>query len=330
MTAQKDVDVVSVGHSLVDLRFTVDRFASPDEEADILEQSTGPGGSAVNVALIVSKLGGKAAIITKVGLDHFGRQVVEELLKHRVDISGLRIGFGSTGFSVLMIDKEGNLILYGYKGCAEKLEPDEIDEKVLAKASFVHIASLRPDTSLRAAVRAKELGVAVSWDPGRRLSLAGLKALRGLIKFIDLVELNTRECANLTGLRDPVACASEIQKVGPTTVIVKMGPLGLYALSDDFTGYMPAFKVDIVRDSTGSGDAFAAALLLRLSKGERLRDALIYAQAVAALKVTRLGANEIPQLDEIEKFLAERRKEVESRIADRPPQAIASGPGTSS
>mgnify|MGYP001772562368 CR=1 FL=1 len=320
MAVQKDIDVVAVGHSLVDLRFTVDRFASPDEEADILEQSTGPGGSAVNVALIVSKLGGRSAIITKVGLDHFGRQIVEELLKHKVDISGLRIGYGSTGFSVLMIDKEGNLILYGFKGCAERLEPDEIDEKVIGRASFVHIASLRPDTSLRAAVRSKELGVLVSWDPGRRLSTAGLKALRSLIRFVDIVELNRRECFNLTGLEDPVACASEIQKVGPTTVIVKLGPNGVYSLSDDFTGYMPAFRVQTVRDSTGSGDAFAAAMLLRLARGDRLKDALIYAQAVAALKVTRLGANEIPPLDEIEKFLAENRKAVEAGISDRPPR----------
>ncbi|ESQ26641.1 MAG: Sugar kinase, ribokinase family [uncultured Acidilobus sp. JCHS] len=325
MGRQKDLDVVAVGHSLIDLRFTVNKFAAPDEEAEILEQSTGPGGSAVNVALIASKLGGRSGIITKVGLDHFGRQVVEELLRHKVDISGLRIGFGSTGFSVLMIDKEGNLILYGFKGCAERLEPDEIDEKVVGRAKFIHIASLRPDTSIRAAVRAKELDALVSWDPGRRLSMAGLKALRGLVKFTDVVELNSRECANLTGVRDPVACAAEIQKVGPSTVIVKMGPRGLYALSDDFTGYMPAFRVDVVRDSTGSGDAFAAALLLRLSRGDKLKDALIYAQAVAALKVTMLGANEIPPLEEIERFLAERRKDVEGAIADRPPQEPSAG-----
>jgi ribokinase len=316
---QKDLDVVAVGHALVDLRFTVSKFASPDEEADIEEQSTGPGGSAINVALITSRLGGKAAVITKIGLDNFGRQIVEELVRSKVDISGLKVGFGSTGFSVLMIDKEGNIALYGYKGCAEKLDPDEIDEKVIVRGKFVHIASLRPDTSLRAAVRAKELDAMVSWDPGRRLSMAGLKTLRGLIKFVDIVELNSRECANLTGLRDPVACAEEIQRVGPSTVIVKMGPRGLYALSDEFTGYVPAFKVSVVRDSTGSGDTFAAAMLLRLSRGERLKEALVYAQAVAALKVTMLGANALPPVEEIEKFYQEHRKEVEAGIADKPP-----------
>jgi ribokinase len=321
---EKDLDVVAVGHALVDLRFTVDRFASPDEEADIVEQSTGPGGSAINVAIVTSKLGGRAAVITKIGLDEFGRQIVEELVRSKIDISGLKVGFSSTGFSVLMIDKEGNIVLYGYKGCAEKLEPDELDEKVIVRGKYIHIASLRPDTSLRAAVRAKELDAMVSWDPGRRLSMAGLKALRGLIKFVDIVELNSRECANLTGLKDPAACASEVQRVGPSTVIVKMGARGLYALSDDFTGYMPAFKVSDVRDSTGSGDAFAAALLLKLSRGEKLKEALIYAQAVAALKVTLLGAHALPSTDEIEKFYQEHRKEVEAGISEKPPQSGSS------
>mgnify|MGYP001770663935 FL=1 len=316
---EKDLDVVSVGHALVDLRFTVDRFAGPDEEADILEQSTGPGGSAVNVALVVSKLGGRSGIITKIGLDHFGRQIVEELMKYRVDISGIRVGFGSTGFSVLMIDRQGNLVLYGFKGCAERLEPGEIDDTVIARAKYVHIASLRPDTSIRAAAKAKENDAVVSWDPGRRLSMVGLKALRNLLRLVDIVELNTRECANLTGLKDPVECAQEILKVGPTTVIVKMGGKGLYAVSDEFTGYMPAFRVDVVRDTTGSGDTFAGALLLRLSRGDRLRDALIYAQAAAALKVTMLGANAIPPVEEIEKFIQDRRKDVEAGISDRPP-----------
>lgn len=319
MSAAKDIDVVAIGHALVDLRFTVDRFASPDEEADIVEQSTGPGGSAINTALVVSQLGGKSAVISKVGFDAFGRQVVEELIKYKVDISGIKVCFGSTGFSVLMIDKHGSIVLYSYKGCAEKLEPDEIDEKLIGRGKFIHIASLRPDTSLRAAIKAKELDAVVSWDPGRRLSMVGIKALRNLLRMVDMVELNSRECANLTGLKNPVECAQEIVKAGPTTVIVKMGSRGLYALSEDFTGYMPAFSVDKVRDSTGSGDTFAASLLYRLSKGDKLKDALIYAQAVAALKVTMLGAHAIPPLEEIGRFLQERRKDVESRISDRPP-----------
>ncbi len=80
---------------------------------------------------------------------------------------------------------------------------------------------------------------------------------------------------------------------------------------------MPAFRVKDVRDSTGSGDAFASAFLLSLSRGEKMKDALEYAQAVAALKVTRLGANAIPTHDEAIKFLQEQKKEIEEKIEEK-------------
>jgi len=305
----KGIDVTSVGHALMDLRFIVDHFANPDEEADILSQSTGPGGSAINVALNVKKLGGNSAIIAKVGLDTFGRSIVEDLMRTKVDISGMKVCFGESGFSIVTIDRKGNISIYGYKGCAENLMPNEISEDIISRSKYIHIASLRPDTSIRAAILAKEYNSFVSWDPGRRLSLKGLNNLKGLIKLVDIVLLNQHECKNLTGIDDPAKCSMTIRGVGPDIVVVKMGPRGLYSNSDEFEGYMPAFRVKEVKDSTGSGDAFASAFLLSLSRGEKMKFALQYAQAVAALKVTRLGANAIPTNEEVMSFLEENKKE---------------------
>jgi len=62
---EKTCDVVTVGHILVDIRFIVNRFAGPDEEASILSQTRGTGGSAANVAIGVSRLGGRSAVIAK-------------------------------------------------------------------------------------------------------------------------------------------------------------------------------------------------------------------------------------------------------------------------
>ena len=308
MSNSKTIDITSVGHALMDLRFIVEKFASPDEEADILEQSTGPGGSAVNVALNVRKLGGNSAILTKVGLDTFGRSIVEDLMKSKVDISGLKICFGETGFSIVMIDQSGNISIYGYKGCAEKLEPKDIDSEVISKSKVIHIASLRPDTSIKASIVAKENESLVSWDPGRRLSMRGLKELRGLIKLVDIIMLNEQECKNLTGLDNPEKCSQTLKTIGPENVIVKMGPKGIYANTNDFVGYMPAFKVKEIRDSTGSGDAFAAAYLLSLTRGMKTVESLEFAQAVAALKVTRLGANAIPTQEEAMEFIKKQKE----------------------
>jgi len=302
----KHIDVLAVGHVLMDLRFTVTHFAGPDEEAPIEDQSRGVGGSAANVSIGVRRLGGTSAVMAKVGLDSFGRTAVEHLMREGVDISGIRVGIGPTGFSVVIIDREGRICLYGFKGVAEEFKPEDVDEGLIGRASYVHIASLRPDTSLKVAARAQELGKRVSWDPGRVLCRRGIRGLRALIKLTDIVLVNREECMALTGASSIEEGAEKISSLGPEVVIVKLGGEGAYVLSDDVRGKFPAFKVERVKDTTGGGDAFAAGLLTALSRGWKLENAVKYAQAVAAIKVSRLGSNAIPTHEEVMAFLKSR------------------------
>ncbi len=299
----KSFDVVTVGHVLMDLRFTVSHFAGPDEEAVIEDQSRGVGGSAANVAIGVRRLGGTSAVIAKVGLDGFGRTAVDHLMREGVDISGIRIGIGPTGFTVVIIDKEGRIALYGFKGVAEDLRPDDVDVRVIERGRYVHIASLRPDTSLKVAARARELGKYVSWDPGRVLCRKGLHALRSLIKLVDIVFVNAEECLTLTKASSIEKGASKIKSLGPEVVVVKMGAEGVYVLSEDLSERFEAFRVPKVKDATGAGDAFAAGLLTAMTRGWDLKEAVRYGLAVAAIKVTKLGSSAIPTHKEVMNLL---------------------------
>ncbi|MEM0368720.1 MAG: carbohydrate kinase family protein [Desulfurococcaceae archaeon] len=302
----KIYDVVTVGHILVDIRFIVSRFAGPDEEASIISQTRGTGGSAANVAIGVSRLGGKSAIIAKIGLDSFGRIAIEELMKENVDVSGVRVSFKDTGFSVVIIDNEGKIAMYGFKGAAEELEPEEVDVNLLRKAKAVHIASLRVDTSIHAASTAKKHDSIVSWDPGRRLSEKGLDYFRELLKYVDIVLVNRKEARNLTGLDDYKEAARIISENGPPIVVVKRGGEGVYALIRGTEYDIPAFKVEKPVDTTGAGDAFASGLLLGLIKGYDPRKALLYGNAVAALKIQRLGSHNVPSHEEVVKYIWEK------------------------
>ncbi len=302
----KNYDIIAVGHALVDIRIVVDRFPGPDEEAKVLDQTWGGGGSAVNMAIDAKRLGLKSSIIAKIGFDSFGRIIVDELLREGVDISGLRISMGKTGFTIVVIDRNGSITMYGYKGVAEDLEPSDIDLDVLSRSKYVHIASLRIDTSIYVAEIAKKNNSKVLWDPGRVLASKGIDSLSKLIEKVDMVLLNNLEAKMLTKLDDYREAAKMIKSLGPELVIVKMGPKGVYALGYGLNEEIPAMNIDKVVDTTGAGDAFAAGFVAGLIRGYTVRKAILYANAVAALKITRLGSHEAPTHDEVVNFIWEK------------------------
>jgi ribokinase len=301
-------DLVTVGHALVDIRIVVDRFPAPDEEAVVLSQTWGAGGSAVNTAIDGSRLGLRTAVIAKIGFDSFGRIIVDELLREGVDISGLRVSStGRTGFTIVVIDRDGNIVMYGFKGVAEELDPSEVDNEIISTARYVHIASLRLDTSLKVAEIARKASAKISWDPGRVLAKKGLKELEKMIKSVDIVLVNKVEASSITGLDiDKYRESAKILKdLGPELVVVKLGSRGVYAFGDGVDEEVPAVKVDRVVDTTGAGDAFAAGLIAGILRGYSLRKALLYANAVAALKITKLGSHEAPTHKEVVEYIWE-------------------------
>jgi ribokinase len=297
------IDVVAVGHVLLDLRFLVDRFPGPDEEARIVDESRGVGGSAANVSISVRRLGLSSAIAAKVGLDSFARLAVDELLKEGVDISGLKISAVSpTGFSVVVRDSQGRIVIYGLKGASEGLEPEDVDVSLIERARFVHVASLRPDTTLRVVEQASRLGKVVSWDPGRVLAAMGIEKLSGVVRHVTTVLANQREISLLTGVEDYREAARRVKSLGPRAVIVKRGSEGAYAVSDEGEVEVPAFPPPRVVDTTGAGDAFAAGLIASLARGYSFKYALRYASLVAAIKVSRLGSHATPTHSEVVKY----------------------------
>ncbi len=299
----KQLDVVAVGHALVDIRIIVDKFPGPDEEAEIKEESRGAGGSAVNVAIDVARLGGSSGIVAKIGFDQFGRIVYEELWRNKVDLRGLRISpKGETGFSIVVITQSGDIAIYGHKGVADNLEPGEVDTDLISDAKTVHIASLRLDTSIKAAQLAKQSNAIVSWDPGRRLAQLGLEKLSPLLRYVDIVFLNQVEAKAMTG-KEPLEAAKTIAKHGPGHVVVKMGEKGALYYGTRGQKHIEPYPAPRVVDTTGAGDAFAAATLLKVAQGTDILEALQYASLVAALKVSRLGSHSVPREKEIKDII---------------------------
>ncbi len=172
--------------------------------------------------------------------------------------------------------------------------------ELLWKTRYIHIASLRIDTTLEI-LKLLEGGKRpiVSWDPGRVLSLSGLSRLKPIISAVDIVSVNKREIFYITGENDYVKAAEELRSLGPKIVIVKRGSEGVYLVSDSVRVDIPAFQPKEVVDTTGAGDAFMAGFYSALKRGYDLEESVKYAALVASIKVSRLGSHEIPKHDEV-------------------------------
>lgn len=120
---------------------------------------------------------------------------------------------------------------------------------------------------------------------------AGKVPLRG----VDVLIPNQGEAELLSGERDPARAARKLQRMGARRVIITLGEDGVYD-----GGYRPGFKVKPV-DTVGAGDAFVGALAAALAEGHP--DPVRFAQAAAALKCTRPGAQNLPTRRDVERLL---------------------------
>ncbi len=301
-----DRRLVTVGHVLIDLRFRVDKIPKPDEEAEILLERRGVGGSAANVAIVAKRFGLRSSIIAKIGFDHFGRIALDELMKEGVEVSGIKISTRlATGFSLVSIGPKGEIILMSYKGASASLSKEDLSYELLSKADYIHIASLDPNVS-REVLKLSKPEALVTWDPGRRVSGLGINALSDIIANVNVVLVNSEESYLLTKMNEPIEAAKMIKKLGPKVVIIKMGEKGAYALIGNKGYKIDPCPVDNVIDTTGAGDTFAAGLIASVARGYEFLDAAKIASVAAAIKVSKLGSHEVPSFNEVIRYAEER------------------------
>ena len=297
------VDLVTIGHVLMDIRIFVDQFPKPDEEAKAEKLSLGGGGSAANVAVGASRLGVKSEFVGAIGFDAFGRVILEELEHEGVDVTHVKIlASVNSGLTVLSVNKIGQVIMFGYTGASDMLHPLDINRSCISNAEHVHITGLSLDTAIAAAKMAREANIVVSVDPGRIMSRVGISGLSPLLENTTQILLNHEEAKQLTGSDDLDDAANILFKTGPKTVIIKRGSKGVFAATPDSEISVPVYPVKVV-DTTGAGDAFSSGFITAQLEGKNLKESLEFANATANLKITKVGARALPTRKMVERFL---------------------------
>jgi sugar/nucleoside kinase (ribokinase family) len=152
-------------------------------------------------------------------------------------------------------------------------------------------------------------GMILSLDPGRAGNNLDYEEI---LPSTDLLFLNQKELKDYFGINPTEKALRNFAKTFPGIVILKIGKKG--AIATDGFEYCSSdvFEVPVV-DTLGAGDAFAAGFITAWMRSERIEQALNVANAVAALTITKAGAqNGQPSLDEVARLLRRHRISIDS------------------
>jgi ribokinase len=271
---------------------------------------TGPGGKGANQAVAAARLGADVTMVVKLGADSFGDQAEENLVKEgiRADFV-LRTEETHTGAALIFVDAEGENMIIVASGANELLTPEDVNQarQAIVEADVLLVGLEVPMKTVERAIHlAHEAGVQVLLNPA-----PGQPLRAQMLCLVDVLTPNETETQIITNspVQNPQEAEEAARKLlaqGVGTVVITLGAKGALIITPAETRSVPGQQVEVV-DTTGAGDAFNGALVVSLAEKKELVEAVTFANAAAALQVTRLGAAPaMPYRDEVERFILQK------------------------
>jgi ribokinase len=299
--------IVVVGSANIDMTVKMQRIPAPGETVIGGTFLMAQGGKGANQAVAAARAGGRVTFLGRVGTDIFGDQARESLERDAVDVAHLSSDpDASTGIALIFVDEAGENSIAVALGANAEVTAAHVEaaRDMIAGAGVLLMQLETPLAAVSAAARiAAAHGVPVILNPAPAQPIDA-----GLLAQISVLTPNETEAECLTGIavRDPESAAEAarvLRGCGVQRVFVTLGPRGVY-VQDGAGGQMvPAFAVKAV-DSTGAGDVFNGALAVALTEGVGVHYAVRFANAAAAISVTRRGAQpSAPWRTEIDAFV---------------------------
>ena len=303
------MSVIVFGSINMDLVARTPRLPKPGETLTGHSFEMVPGGKGANQAIAVARLGIPTAMVGRVGNDSFGQRLLTGLKTDGVQCDRVLTDESiHSGVAVIAVDdaSENNIIVIpGANGQVGDVDVDRVRE-LLPQASVLLLQLEIPiNTVIAAAQAAKQLGVTVILDPAPARSVFPPE----LYSLIDIITPNQVETSQLVGFpvkdqETAMRAATQLHHQGVPTVITKLGKLGAFCLTETETFLIPSFPVKAV-DTVAAGDAFNGGLAAGLAAGLSLHQAATQASAVAALSVTKAGAQpSLPTREDLMTFLS--------------------------
>ncbi|WP_375756190.1 ribokinase [Corallococcus exercitus] len=281
-------------------------------EGDVFQEAL--GGKGANGAVAAVRLGAEAALVARVGMDRRGLEQLARLTQEGVSVdSVVSDPEPPSGAVLVMVDGSGRKQTFFAPGANHRLTLRDVlrSAERIAAADVLLVQLEVPLDAVQAAVRlARAAGVRVVLDPAPAVPLPEV-----LLEDVHVIRPNAREARTLTGItvhdRASARRAARNLLLRGVGAAIIAAPGGSLLVSREEEAWLPELPVDTV-DTTGAGDAFAAALSVALAEAQPLLTAARFAHAAAAIATTRLGAQAgLPYRDEVLGVLADVRPDVQ-------------------
>ena len=302
--------VVVFGSFIVDLTARAPHHPVPGETVFGTSFRIGPGGKGFNQAVAAHKAGADVEIVTAVGKDDFAHIAIDTIKELGMSSSVIVFDELSTGTALITVDENsGQNEIVVVTGACEKLD-EESAESIRPLLENCDILLMQFEIGMKAILKAADI---VSKAGGKViLNPAPVRDFpEELYRNIDLIIPNETEAEKLTGINvDSAEGALKAAKwfgdKGVKNVLITLGERGAFLYSGGDYRTIPSYSVECI-DSTGAGDAFCGGLVTALTEGKTLEDAAVFASAVAALSVGKIGtAPSMPYRENIDRFISER------------------------
>ena len=298
--------ILVIGSSNTDMVICTGHLPLPGETVIGGTFFMNPGGKGANQAVTVARLGGRVSFICKTGSDIFGHQANQLFNEEGIDTSYV---FSDTknpsGVALITVDTDAGNCIVVAPGANAHLTPNDLKRSAEAvEAADIILLQLEipMQTVEAAAMMAYRLGKKVVLNPAPASKLSA-----GLLETLYAITPNETEAEAISGIRitderTAEEAARKIASMGVCNVIITLGAKGALVFDGAHCEIVPAYKTQAV-DTTAAGDVFNGALVVALSEGRTLPEAVRFACKASAISVTRVGAqNSVPYRTEVDVF----------------------------
>ena len=298
--------IIVIGSSNTDMVIKTTHLPAPGETILGGDFFMNAGGKGANQAVAAARLGGNITFFAKVGNDIFGERAIALFRKEGIDTSNIISDERyPSGVALITVDSKGENCIVVAPGANNALTAADLQSKkdVIERASFILVQLEIPLQTVEYIIKlASTVGAKLVLNPAPACELRN-----ELLSGIDIITPNQKEAEMLTGVtvadtESAKEAAMELKKKGVKSVIITLGSSGALVLHDNVFSNIAAPVVEAV-DTTAAGDIFNGALIVALSEGMNMENAVQFACRAAAISVTRLGAQaSAPYRSEVEDF----------------------------